>query len=176
LGDEGDKRNLGSGCTTRAASQHEGVAPRRVYWPIDQREAIKCRGKRFDGGWSGTEHLAFGPIAYGRDRAAVLATPDDLAEQAFERAVQAGIDEAATSTGNSVPLPIPEPVLKRIAAASAISASDKETIRRELAEAGREILLEQLDRESSTTPSRLRRRQMTTAAAADRAARRRRII
>jgi len=138
---------------------------------LDHRQAIDCRGKRFDPEWTGREHLAFGPVAYNRDAACIFDTPDEVAAAEFDRAVRAGIDEAraaaVTEPGSPCaacgrsstrviagknycathgePLPIPEAVLKRIVIASAPATAEEAT--RAPVEEGREILLQQLDRD-----------------------------
>jgi hypothetical protein len=137
---------------------------------LDHRQAINCRGKRFDPEWTGTEQMAFGPVAYNRDAARILDLPDEVAAAEFDRAVQAGIDEARAAAvveagppcaacgkpavrvidgknycgDHGVPLPTSEAVLKRMAVASVPATEEKAA--RSRAEAGREILLQRLDR------------------------------
>jgi uncharacterized Zn finger protein (UPF0148 family) len=139
---------------------------------INHRNAIDCYGHRFVPGWTGAEHMAFGPVAYNRETAAILDTTDDIKRAAYERAVQEGIDQTraapvlrpgapcASCGAPSVRVvmgkaycalhgtrqPIPANVLKRIAAHAA-RADDEEGARRASVAGGEQVLLEKLDRD-----------------------------
>jgi hypothetical protein len=122
---------------------------------LDHRKAIDCRGRRFEADWTGAEFHAMGPVALNEERARILQRGDADAATAYDAAVRAAAEPAITSATNAVPLikagvapgkrlRLPAAVRKRMGAPAV--EQDAAAALRVRGEAGREILVEELER------------------------------